>query len=121
MNNSEVAKNGFKTFLITLTVSLVFFSVVYFFLTGSTKKVDIEQPDLQVAKSMVVASAAAAAKDDSVFYDLSREKVNVAGRAVLAGSTQSTASVPETGSTEITVGFVLSLLALGLGSYVVFL
>lgn len=130
MNNSEVAKNGFKTFIITLTVSLVLFSIVYYFVTGSSKDIDIEQQDLQVAKSSAVAGVTTStptevtgpiAADTSVFYDLATTKMNEPAKAVLAGATESTTSVPSTGSTEITWGFLLSVLALGFGSYLIFL
>ncbi|HSX39766.1 MAG TPA: hypothetical protein VLI92_04240 [Candidatus Saccharimonadales bacterium] len=135
MNNSQVAKNGFKTFIVTLVVSLVLFSVLYYYLAGSTKDVDIENKDLHVAKNSTVAMVAPTAAPsapsvtaddstgpgDSAFAMLSQQKINSEGKTVLAASTESTGSVPVTGVTEITWGILLSVVALAFGCYLVFL
>lgn len=43
ITKQEQAKNGFKTFIITLSVSLVIFSSIYYLLGNFTNKVDIEE------------------------------------------------------------------------------
>jgi hypothetical protein len=132
MNNSEVAKNGFKTFIVTLVTSLFLFSVLYYVLNGAAADVDIEQTDLKVENQSAVAADATSAvevSDDvagvttsrSVFGELSQEEIDTPVGTVLAGASESTSAVPSTGSTEITYGFLLSLVALGLGAYLIFL
>ena len=43
MNSSNQSKNGFKTFLITVSLSLVVFSALYYVITDSRDNVDIEE------------------------------------------------------------------------------
>ena len=41
--NSQIAKNGFKTFIVTLSISLMLFGVLYYLVSlAGSKKVDIE-------------------------------------------------------------------------------
>ncbi|EKE00046.1 MAG: hypothetical protein ACD_22C00100G0010 [uncultured bacterium] len=130
MNNSEVAKNGFKTFLITLLLTLVLFSVVYYLASDSSLKVDIEKGDTSNVVSVkkdatTVGKVAAVANDSSgefvvkqsAFEALNKQKT--ASPLVLgAASTETTQStVPATGTTEITYAFVASLCLTAFGFY----
>jgi len=121
MNNSESAKKGFRTFILTLSVSLIVFSAVYYFLTSYNidssnsgtggKEVAVEKalvnegsPNVQGAKT-----------EKTVFGDIVNKKPVSRTQEVLAGATsapqttQSTTAVPATGYTEMTIGLILSL------------
>jgi hypothetical protein len=118
MNNSIQAKNGFKTFMLTLVVSLFVFSIVYYIASDtSSKKVDIEENN--VTGSVSKPATVAANTSGSAFEDLSKQKMNVPQRAVLAGSTVETtqSTIPVTGSTEITYAFLISMIAIFAGAY----
>lgn len=133
MNNASTqAQKGFKTFLLTLSVSLVVFSVIYYFVTDglSTDSAPIaEKTDTAVATAP---TAPEVAGDSTVAEDpiVAEEVVTTFGKllavdpgvnepAVLAGAdtqvggggsmqtTQST--VPETGVVGITMGLLTSL------------
>ena len=117
MNSSAQNKNGFTTFLATLVISLAVFGVLYYLITDFSGKVSIEEaPD--VSKTEV-----ASAEDKSVFGELSRQKVETPQRSVLAGadmveveSTESTTTVPETGSNGMAIEAVIASTTLVAGS-----
>lgn len=133
--NSESAKNGFKTFILTLSVSLILFSVIYYVVTGSSDssnfQADIteETPLAQNALPTSEEEVKGVATTASAFGELAKKdpqaKPMIASGAVLAGSdttnqtTQSTS--PDTGIVEITLGLVISFILFVLGFYVVFL
>ena len=124
MNNSESAKRGFKTFILTLSISLILFSAAYYALTTYNPggKSNEGQP---IATSELGANSTAdnesspnvqGAKDErTVFGQIIEKKPREQAQEVLAGATsapqttQSTTSVPVTGFTEMTVGLLLSL------------
>jgi len=118
MNNSESAQKGFKTFILTLSISLLLFSAVYYALSTYSPENKSTQSQAAVAKETPVASVQGAStakvesKDASVFAEISKKKPQVKSPAVLSGttqSTQSTTAVPTTGALGITVGLALSL------------
>jgi hypothetical protein len=121
MNNSESAKKGFRTFILTLSVSLLVFSAVYYLLTTYTpQKEGTEGQTAVVVKGTDQAqgepSDVQGAKDErTVFGDITAKKPQDRPKEVLAGATsspettQSTTSVPTTGYVEMTVGLILSL------------
>ncbi len=125
MNNAQ-AKNGFKTFIITLSISLVAFSALYYFITDASPEISIEDDNVEVSAVDVVNK-----EDSSVFETIAMESKTVpAGSpqaAVLAGTdvvdpvetTQSTTPVPNTGSTQITMGLLASFIILSLGTYLI--
>lgn len=118
MNNSETAKNGFKTFVITLFISLIVFGGLYYIISGPANKVDIEK-NLQSTGSTI----ASANTSKNVFEDLSKQKIkDIPQKMVLAGATGQTtqSTVPQTGTTEMTTGFFLSLMILLVSVYVIF-
>ncbi len=141
--NSTQAQKGFKTFIITLLVSFVVFSAVYY-LANQISSRDYAN-DLANDLSMQVASQDAPSatvsdgavlgtetvsepqqptvpvQDDqpSVFKELANQKPNVQPKFVLAGSTSesTTPPVPETGSTGITLGLAFSTVVFAAGVY----
>lgn len=119
MNNSTQAQKGFKTFLLTLSVSLIIFSVIYYVITNTS--VQNESLPNDVVGSVVNTPQEVAAQetptenDSTVFGKLANQPMNVESKAVLAGSTvettgttQSTTSVPATGVVGITFGLITS-------------
>lgn len=125
--NSQIAKNGFKTFVVTLSVSLMLFGVLYYLVSlAGSKKADIESVSANVPavskesdNSQPQAEAAIATTAGSVFGDLATTKMIAPVKAVLGAADQSTQSTtPATGSEEITIGFVLSISLVALAFYV---
>lgn len=133
------AQKGFKTFILTLSVSLIVFSVLYYFIS-----------DAQVVDDTEVLSDTAEYQtstdtQESAFGKLAAEKVDVSNRAVLAGTdvntsgdmgedttdttvttttadttvTESTTAVPDGGITQLTWGFLISLFAFTFGFIVI--
>ena len=127
MNNTQTAKNGFKTFVITLVVSLTVFGFFYYFLSARTKIPDIEKETSNAvtnSKDTLALSVNPNSPEDqttSPFMDLSQNKMDVKRKVVLSESTQSTSSVPETGGESITIGLIVSSVILFLGFYVVYI
>ncbi|HAI62932.1 MAG: hypothetical protein UU64_C0005G0029 [candidate division WWE3 bacterium GW2011_GWF2_41_45] len=139
--NSDSAKNGFKTFILTLSISLIVFSVVYYLVTNSSG--DSSAAPYQASTAPVVVEAVpseapalsagteqvAGTSDSSVFGEIVDKPVNavsVGTAAVLAGATsaptatQTTGSgstVPETGVVGITAGLLVSLVFFLTGMY----
>lgn len=126
MNNIQTAKNGFKTFLITLVISLAVFSLFYYAFSARVKTPDIEKEtssavtDSKDTVALAVNQNSPVDTSISPFKDLSQNKMDVEKKIVLSESTQSTSSVPETGGTGITVGLIVSSVVLFLGFYVVY-
>lgn len=117
MNNTQTAKNGFKTFAITLVVSLAVFGLFYYVLSAGTKTPDIEK---ETSSTVTDSKNTLALSVASPFKDLSQNKMDVKRKVVLSESTQSTTSVPETGGESITIGLIISSVILFLGFYVVY-
>ncbi len=144
MNNSEQAKNGFKTFLITFGVSLLVFGFFYYLLSdtsaneisiedeksntlGYTKTIEevAETPKVDVTKEVAYIDNTSATSEDTPFGKLSSQKIDSPSRVVLAGATsqttQSTTPVPETGDFTITVALLTSLSLIGFFVYMLVL
>jgi hypothetical protein len=134
MNNSESAKRGFRTFILTLSVSLIVFSAVYYALTtynsngnsSGERSETANELGSGVIKENDVAGEGSLGDEDSpsvkgtkdkstVFSEIVGKKPQVQVQQVLAGATsapqttQSSTSVPITGFPEMTVGLMLSL------------
>jgi len=136
MQNSDNAKKGFKTFILTLSVSLIIFSVVYYFMTNNGSSSD---SDLLSDTSSVTDKVTEDADVVSPFGQIAAKKPSTSEfsnvPAVLAGTTvgvgtttpgtsiggtttgttgvtttvkQST--VPVTGTMDITIGLIVSSL-----------
>lgn len=126
MSNTYQAKSGFKSFILTLSLSLVIFSALYYVVTDVSKDVDIEKRE---SDEKVVLNT-----KDSIFGKLSEQKLDRTEQAVLAGATTTEegtpgtldaveeateSTVPVTGSntfTGITIGFGFLTVAL----YIIF-
>lgn len=128
MNSTVQAQKGFRTFLLTLTISLVIFSVLYYLLSTSTKSPDIENNTKSTSYNAEAQSILAADTTASIFENLSKQKLDIPQKSVLAGAdedtsetTQTSASVPATGSTEMTLGLIVSTALLIFGIYVIYL
>lgn len=111
--NEQQAKSGFKTFAVTLILSLIIFGAVYYLITDNTMNgVDIENE----------LSARIQAEEYSAFGELSTQKLDVPSRAILGGAegpTETTEStVPDTGS-NMTLGMIISITTLSFGFYIV--
>lgn len=143
--NSDSAKNGFKTFILTLSISLIVFSVVYYLVTNSSA--DNSSAPYQASTAPVtteplpsdalalevdtgqVEGISDTSSDSSIFGEIADKPVDtspVNEGVVLAGATSSpTASqttgsgsaVPETGTVEITAGLLVSLVFFLTGMY----
>ncbi len=125
--NNETAKKGFKTFILTLSVSLIVFSVIYYALTTIASRQ--EQAELSQTTDTEISAAihpSPTEEPSSPFQQLATANVDQYKGAVLAGatvsptptSTQSTTSVPATGVVSITLGLLFSLVAFVGGMYV---
>jgi hypothetical protein len=124
MDKSTQAKNGFKTFILTLSVSLVIFSAIYYFITDYSSNVDIESFDSSMGDSQGVMdeSDKSEGMGSSVFATINASDVDAAPRQVLGGAdtgetTEST--VPDTGS-ETLLGTMLGVGFFAAAVYVAF-
>lgn len=116
--NSYQAKNGFKTFVITLSLALVVFSALYYVISDSASTVNIED-DLESSNQL--------AQNTSVFEDLNKNVQAQPAPAVLAGAdsmeddtmetTESTTPVPDGGTTEVTYALMLTTVLFSFAAY----
>jgi hypothetical protein len=121
MNNSQQAKKGLKTFLLTLAFSLFLFSAFYFALTTlisgelfGSDSAGAQNSEDSVAYVTTVESEEPKVEDESVFAVISGQVAGVQdtsedamkAQSVLAGSTadETTTEVPQTGDVGITLG-----------------
>ncbi|MFZ2664108.1 MAG: hypothetical protein WAX66_01995 [Patescibacteria group bacterium] len=114
----ESAGKSFKTFVLTLSVSLIIFSVVYYAMTinSSQDSFDISLSDRTVVKEEV---KGVSIEQKSVFNEIASKDPGVQPKEVLAGSTVATttetqqttqsATVPQTGTFSVTVGLFVAL------------
>lgn len=124
MNSSQQAQKGFKTFILTLSVSLIVFSVIYYVMNAVPTDNESEVA-ARFEKQETVLGAEDEAESNSVFADLAEQEMDVPSRTVLAGmdtmeSTESTTAVPDTGSFGVTVGLVSSLVVFIVGLFVIY-
>lgn len=145
MNNNYQAQKGFKTFLVTLVISLGIFIAVYYVTSYPSYKIDIEESTggellgrVEVNKTEL--AVAPVSEEKSPFRQLTDTEMNVPKRAVLAGSDEnitpdmsaetlptglpsdtSESTVPDTGSFAMTISLFSSLCMLGAGLYYVYL
>lgn len=124
MDKNTQAKNGFKTFVVTLSVSLVIFSAIYYFVTDYSSSVDIESFGKEVASTEVKGDtdvAEAMEEKETVFATINAADIEgnprVLGGADTTETTEST--VPDTGS-ETLIGTMLAMGAFGVAVYALF-
>jgi len=115
---SDQAKNGFKTFVVTLSVSLLLFGALYYLITDFSSDIDIE--DTSAGKPTTVAYDPSTVKgtttQNSVFKDITETPVKTKPATVLAEADDTTttteetteSTVPDTGS-ETLIGTVLAM------------
>lgn len=148
MNNTtktQQAKNGFKTFIITLSVSLVVFSSVYYLIGNFTDKVDIEKFEVNNEQALNTEedeeeNVKGAESSDSPFKKLAQDEQ---APSVLQAETETDdtttddtentedtttttdeseesteSAVPETGSTTL-IGTILSITFFSAALYVI--
>lgn len=136
MNYETQAKNGFKTFIITLCISLVAFSAIYYLVSDATGNVDIESIDKQneqsanfEVKEQVAGTTSQAnneTKQETVFSEIAQKPTNAKStlanaNTVLGAATETTQStVPNTGS-ETLVGAALAGMFFSVAIYLLFI
>lgn len=125
------AGKSFRTFLLTLSVSLILFSAVYYFLTTNASKPESLDTSLsqevvkQVSDNSNVkdqGQVAGSSTENTVFGTIASKEIGGQARQVLAGSTetqQTTTTVPVTGTTSVTVGLFSALMFFIAGLFVV--
>lgn len=135
-NNSYSVKTNagksFRTFLLTLSVSLILFSGVYYFLTMNASKSDGLGNSLNEKTTVIPVSAvpttpvqgtvAGASTEKSVFGEIASIDTGGQTRQVLAGSTttpQTTTSAPDGGTVGVTIGLFSALIFFIAGLYIV--
>jgi len=148
MNNNYQAQKGFKTFLVTLVISLGIFVAVYYVTSYPSYKIDIEESTggRLVGRTDVTETELAVApvsEEKSPFGQLNDTEIDVPRRVVLAGvdenitpdvptvpdetlptelpSDTSESTVPDTGSFAMTISLFSSLCMLGAGLYYIYL
>lgn len=124
----DQAQKGFKTFILTLSVSLIIFSIIYYFIsdTQSVSGSDIaeETPTVKAAVTEEIK------EEETVFGKIASAPVTSTSRAVLANGvtspgttsptvTETTTAVPSTGVTQLTWGFFISLISFLVGFFVI--
>ena len=136
--NNEQAKNGFKTFVVTLFVSLVIFGALYYLITGNSKTVNIDSYSAVTKTETVAYNPEGPSQEGEVWYDAKNVKgvgsersyfgnltdtpVDNAAPTVLAGADEATeSSVPDTGSNTLAgTIFVLGSFSVALYAILVF-
>jgi len=148
MNNSYQAQKGFKTFLVTLVISLGIFIAVYYVTSYPSYKINIEEStggELlgRTAVGETELAISPVSEEKSPFRQLNDTEMAVSKRVVLAGSDENIvpevpavpaetapigvpsdtpeSTVPDTGSFAVTISLFFSLCMLGAGLYYVYL
>ncbi len=122
----ENAGKSFKTFVLTLSVSLIVFSGVYYAMTMNSSQESFDTPLSD--KSVVKEEVKGATTQKTIFSEIASKDPGVQPKEVLAGSTVATTATTttetttsaanlQTGTFSVTVGLILSL-AMFLGTIV---
>lgn len=132
MYTEQQAKSGFKTFVVTLSVSLVVFGAIYYLITGFSQEIDIESSSasLDAGKTSMVYDSdtqneqvMGASTQNSVFNEIAQAPVNAQPATVLAAgdaieTTEST--VPVTGSNTL-LGITMVIVSFSIATYIMFM
>ena len=125
VSRSTSAASSFRTFILTLSVSLIIFSVIYYFMSSSGNNLEVFENSLSDSSiAEVEKKAVQGAKSESIFGEIVAKDPDTQARFVLSGAdeaietTESTTTVPETGMFSVTVGLI-SAFVLFLGSLIV--
>jgi hypothetical protein len=139
MNNSVQAQKGFRTFILTLSVSLIVFSVIYYFVSSVDNTPDIRSPvseELSVGASndpvggeapLAFASLVAGTDDSAaVPVVLSGATENLDEESYYEDPSYSDyvqegteSTVPDGGVLSVTVGLISSIVLFLAGSWVI--
>ena len=80
--NSQSAKNGFRTFILTLSVSLIVFSLIYYAISNtsdsSKKSLEFSSADKETAYVVETVAGVSDDQEESVFADI-KENSNQGG------------------------------------------
>ena len=129
MYTEQQAKSGFKTFVVTLSVSLLLFGALYYLITGFSQEIDIEDSSASTdgGETTVVYNASDANKEvmgattqSSVFGEIAQAPVNAHPETVLAAGVfaKTTESpVPATGSNTL-LGITMAVASFSAAAYV---
>lgn len=132
MYSEQQAKNGFKTFVVTLSVSLLLFGALYYLITGFSQEIDIEGSSTPVAYNTAPATNTyynasnenVKGTTTTVFSTIADKPVNARPATVLASATtaaESTEStVPNTGSNTL-LGTIMAVGSFSAALYVLML
>ncbi|MFC1700318.1 hypothetical protein ACFLZ4_01580 [Patescibacteria group bacterium] len=115
--NQSIGKNtsaasSFRTFILTLSISLIVFSAIYYVMSSSGMDTDIFENSL--SDSSIMEESVKGTSSESVFGEIATKEPETKPRFVLAGvdevveTTEST--VPATGILSITGGFFGALI-----------
>lgn len=126
--NQSIGKNtsaasSFRTFILTLSISLIVFSAIYYVMSSSGMDTDVFENSL--SDSSIKEESVKGVSQESVFGDIAIKEPETQPRFVLAGvdevqeTTQSTTSVPVTGISSITMGLFGALIFFVAGLIVV--
>ena len=112
-------KKGFGTFILTLSISLIVFSTIYYLMTTSSTESDDFDTSLSVMEKAFEDNDQPEVQGDqdtqkSIFGEISEAKPEVSYRQVLSGATvaettQSTTAL-DTGVTSITIGLIFAFI-----------
>lgn len=117
------AGKSFRTFLLTLSVSLILFSAVYYFLTTNASKPESSETSFNKNENVTNKVAdnseakdkgevAGAVTEKTVFSEIATKGTGGQERQVLAAATdapQTTTTAPNTGTTSVTIGLFSAL------------
>lgn len=117
--NQSIGKNtsaasSFRTFILTLSISLIVFSAIYYVMSSSGMDTDVFENSL--SDSSVTEESVKGTSSESVFGEIATREPETQARFVLAGTdeveetTQSTTTVPETGILSVTTGLFGALI-----------
>ncbi len=140
MNNRHQAQNGFKTFVLTLLISLGVFGVVYYITSYPTHTIDIDEhtrseetlgyedsspfaelnrEDSSVPRRDVLAEMEGPENEEALGEDLHQEEQTAEEETVTA--TGEATPVPDTGVAGLTISLFASLLVLAAGLTYIYL
>lgn len=144
MSQAEQAQKGFKTFILTLSISLIVFSAVYYIITNgavTSSTPDIESQDkvtentegdtvfgklasqkIDTQSQAVLAATSDNTNTDETYYLADSGNVNTNATALTASTTKEptqASGTPNGGVTSITMGLIVSTAIFLFGMYVI--
>ena len=110
------AASSFRTFILTLSISLIVFSAIYYVMSSSGMETDVFENSLSDS-SIMEEESVKGTSSESVFGEIAAKEPETQSRFVLAGAddvveetTESTTTVPETGILSVTTGLFAALI-----------